>query len=146
VLHWRNFSPPEVFFEQEDILMRSIMRMFVLAPALCTTAFAVDRVSVNMPFSFESHGRVFPASRYDVSLNDDRRMLTLTSRTNPADTLTWMTLSAEKGPMDPELAMQFNRNGKTPELRTVRLGTYRTPLLDVHSVAGKRQIPTQSGQ
>jgi hypothetical protein len=136
-----------VFFEQEDILMRSIMRMLVLAPALCTTAaFALDRVSVNMPFSFENHGRVFPASRYDVSLSDDRRMLTLTSRTNPADTANWMTLSAERGPMDPELSMQFDRTGKTTELRAVRLGAFRTPILDVHSVAAKRQAPAQSGQ
>jgi hypothetical protein len=127
--------------------MRSIMRMLVLTPALCTTAaFAVDRVSVDMPFSFESHGRVFPASQYDVSLTDDRRMLTLTSRTNPADRATWMTLSADKSPMDPDLSMQFDRNGKLPELRAVRLGTYRTPILDVHSVAGKSQIPAQSGQ
>src|SRR5271156_781058 len=102
--------------------MRSILRMLVLTPALCTTAaFGVDRVSVDMPFSFESHGRVFPASRYDVSLNYDRRMLTLTSRTNPAYTATWMTLSTEKGPMDPELSMQFDRNGNIPELRAVRL-------------------------
>jgi hypothetical protein len=127
--------------------MRSIMRMLVLIPALCTTAaFAVDRVSVDMPFSFESHGRVFPASQYDVSLTDDRRMLTLTSRTNPADRATWMTLSADKSPMDPDLSMQFDRNGNMPELRAVRLGTYRTPILDVHSVAGKSQIPAQSGQ
>jgi hypothetical protein len=127
--------------------MRSIMRMLVLIPALCTTAaFAVDRVSVDMPFSFESHGRVFPASQYDVSLTDDRRMLTLTSRTNPADRATWMTLSADKSPMDPDLSMQFDRKGNMPELRAVRLGTYRTPILDVHSVAGKSQIPAQSGQ
>jgi hypothetical protein len=136
-----------VFFEQEDFLMHSILRMLVLTPALCTTAaFAVDRVSVNMPFSFESHGRVFPASRYDVSLTDDRRMLTLISRTNPADRATWMTMSADRGPMDPELSLQFDLNSKTPELRTVRLGTYRTPILDVHSVAGRSQTPSQSGQ
>ena len=127
--------------------MRSILRMLVLTPALCTTAaFAVDRVSVNMPFSFESHGRVFPASRYDVGLSDDRRMMTLTSRTNPADTATWMTLPTDKEPMDPELSLQFDRNGSTPELRAVRLGTYRTPILDVHRVAGKSQTTAQSGQ
>jgi hypothetical protein len=136
-----------VFFDQEDILMRSILRMLVLAPALCTTAaFAADRVSVDMPFSFESHGRVFPASRYDVSLTNDRRMLTLTSRTNPADRLTWMTLSADRGPLDPELSLQFDQQGNLPELRTVRLGTYQTPILDKDSVTRKSQIPTQSGQ
>jgi hypothetical protein len=127
--------------------MRSILRLLVLTPALCTTAaFAVDRVSVDMPFSFESRGRVFPASRYDVSLTDDRRMLTLTSRTNPAYRATWMTLSADRSPMDPDLSMQFDRNGKIPELRAVRFGTYRTPILDVHSVAGNSQPPGRSGQ
>jgi hypothetical protein len=127
--------------------MRSILRMLVLTPALCTTAaFAVDRVSVDMPFSFESHGRVFPASRYDVSLTNDRRMLTLTSRTNPADRATWMTMSTDRGPLDPELSLQFDRNGSLPELRAVRLGTYKTPILDAHSVARKSQLPAQSGQ
>jgi hypothetical protein len=127
--------------------MRSILRMLVLTPALCTTAaFAADRVSVDMPFSFESHGRVFPASRYDVSLTNDRSMLTLTNRTNPADRAAWMTLSADRGPLDPELSLQFDRGGNLPELRAVRLGTYRTPVLDAHSVTRNSQIPTQSGQ
>jgi hypothetical protein len=136
-----------VFLEQEDILMRSILRMLILTPALCTTAaFAVDRVSVNMPFSFESHGHVFPASRYDVSLTDDRRMMILSSRTNPAARAAWMTFSADKGPMDPDLSLQFDREGNLPELRTVRLGRYRTPILNAHSVAGKSQTAAQSGQ
>jgi hypothetical protein len=141
------FSSCRVFFGQEDFLMRSILRMLVLTPTLCTTAaFAIDRVSVNMPFSFESRGRVFPASKYDVILNDDRRMLTLTSRTNPADTATWMTFSTDKGPMDPELSLQFDRTGTTPELRAIRLGTYKTPILDVHSPAGRSRATAQSGQ
>jgi len=127
--------------------MRSILRMLILTPALCSAAaLAIDRVSVNMPFSFESHGRIFPASRYDVSLNNDRRMLTLTSRTNPADTATWMTLSADTGPLDPELSMEFDRTGETSVLRAVRLGTYKTPILDGHPVAGNSHGTVQSGQ
>jgi hypothetical protein len=127
--------------------MRSILRMLVLTPALCTTAaLAVDRVSVDMPFSFESHGRVFPASRYDVSLTDDRRMLILTNRKNPADRAAWMTFSADRGPLDPALSLQFDREGSLPELRAVRLGTYQTPVLDAHSNTAKTQIPVQSGQ
>jgi hypothetical protein len=121
--------------------------MLVLIPALCTTAaFAVNRVSVDMPFSFESHGRVFPASRYDVSLTDDRRMLILTNRKNPADRAAWMTLSADRGPLDPTLSLQFDREGSLPELRAVRLGTYQTPILDAHANTRKSQIPAQSGQ
>src|SRR5258708_36785362 len=109
--------------------MRSILRMLVLTPALCTTAaFAVDRASVDMPFSFESHGRVFPASRYDVSLTNDRRMLTLTSRTNPADRATWMTLSADRGPLDPEWSTLSDQNGNRKELRPARLETNGSPI------------------
>jgi hypothetical protein len=127
--------------------MRSILRMLVLTPALCTTAaFGANRVSVDLPFSFQSHGHIFSASQYDVSLTDDRRMLILTSRTNPADRASWMTFSADKGPLDPDLSLQFDRVGRLPELRIVRLGTYQTPILDAHSVAQKSQIPAQSGQ
>jgi hypothetical protein len=127
--------------------MRSILRMLVLTPALCTTAaFAANSVSVDMPFSFETHGRVFPASRYDVSLTDDRRMLILTNRTNPADRATWMTLSVDRAPMDPELSLQFDRGGNLPELRAVRLGIYGTPRLDAQRVAPGSRVPAHSGQ
>src|ERR1700722_413134 len=126
--------------------MRSMTWVLVLTLALCTTAaFATDRVYVDMPFSFESHGKVFPASQYDVSLTDDRRMLTLSSRTNPADRVSWMTFPADKSPLDPELSLQFDREGNLSELRAVRLGSYRTPILDVHPVAGKSQTRAQSG-
>lgn len=127
--------------------MRSIMWMLILTPALCTTpAFAVDRTPVDLPFSFESHGKVFPASQYDVSLNNDRRMLTLTSRTNPADTVSWMTVGAERGPTDPLLSIRFDKIGNMPELRAIRLGSYATPVLDAHAVALRNRVPAQSGQ
>jgi hypothetical protein len=127
--------------------MRSMTWVLVLTPALCTTAaFATDRVSVDMPFSFESHGRVFPASQYDVSLTDNRRMLTLSSRTNPADRVSWMTVSAEQSSTDVPLSIQFDQVGRVHELHAIRLGSYMTPVLDEHTVAAKGRTPAQSGQ
>jgi hypothetical protein len=127
--------------------MRSIMWMIVLTPALCTTAaFGIDRATVDMPFRFESHGKVYPASQYDVSLNDDRRMLTLTSRTNPANSVSWMTVAADLRPTDATMSIQFDRIGNMPELRAIRLGSYMTPVLDAHAVALKNRAPAQSGQ
>jgi hypothetical protein len=136
-----------VFFGQEDILMRSIVWTFFLTPVLCTTAaFATDKVSVDMPFSFTSHGKVFPASQYDVSLTGDRRMLTLSSRTNPGDTISWVAFVADRSPTDPELSVKFDRVGNMPELHAVRLGTYTTPILDERSVTLKNRVRAQSGQ
>ena len=127
--------------------MRSIVWTLFLTPVLCTTAaFATDRVSVDMPFSFKSHGKVFPATQYDVSLTNDRRMLTLTSRTNPADTISWAAFVADRSPKDPELSIKFDRVGNMRELHAVRLGTYTTPILDERSVALKNRVPAQSGQ
>jgi len=50
--------------------MRPIIRMFVLAAvsASATAAFAFDRVTVNVPFNFETHGKTFPAGTYKVNL------------------------------------------------------------------------------
>jgi hypothetical protein len=126
--------------------MRSLMCMLVLLPALSTSAFAIDSVSVYMPFSFESHGKVFPASRYDVSLSQDRAMMVMTSRTNPADRLSWMTESTDRSPTDPDLSLKFDRVGKMHELRVVRLGTYQTLTSDAHSIRLQNHVPAQSGQ
>jgi hypothetical protein len=127
--------------------MRSITWMFVLTSVLCTpAAFAVDKASVNVPFSFESHGKVFPASQYDVTLQDDRTILTLTSRTNPADTASWTTIPAGMGPNDATLSFQFDRVGNMHELHAVRLGEYQTPVLDTHSDPLKNRVLAQSGR
>lgn len=125
--------------------MRSITWMFVLTPVLCTpAAFAVDKVSVDMPFSFETNGKVFAPSVYDVIVEDDRRMLTLRSRTNPTDTISWMAVPAEMGPNDTDLSVKFDRAGNMHELHAVRLGKYQTPVLDTHS--HKNRVPAQPGQ
>jgi hypothetical protein len=127
--------------------MRSIVWTLFLTPVLCTTAaFATDRVSVDMPFSFKSQGKVFPASQYDVSLTSDRRMLTLTSRTNSADRLSWMTVPAEPRSTDAPLSIQFDRVGRVHELHAIRLGSYMTPVLDEHTVSAKGRTPAQSDQ
>lgn len=126
--------------------MRSLMCMLVLLPALSTSAFAIDSVSVDMPFSFESHGKVFPASRYDVSLSKDRAMMIMTSRTNPADRLSWMTEFADRSPTDPDLSLKFDRVGKMHELRVVRLGTYQTLTSGAHSIRLQNHVPAQPGQ
>ena len=126
--------------------MRSLLWMFVLTPALCTpAAFAVDKVSVDLPFSFASHGKIFPASQYDVTLNNDRSFLTLTSRTNPADTISWTTITAGAGPNDTVLSIQFDQ-GSMHELHMVRLGRYQTRILDGHLDAPKDRVQAKSGQ
>ena len=127
--------------------MRSITWMFVLTPVLCTpAAFAVDRVSVDMPFSFESHGKVFPPSVYDVTIKDDRGMLTLSSRRNPADTISWTASPAEMGPNDTALSIKFDRVGNVNELHAVRLGRYQTPILDSQSDLRKNRVPARFGR
>ena len=66
--------------------MRPIIRMFVLAAvsASATAAFAFDRVTVNIPFDFETHGKTFPAGTYKVESAANHDALTLSSKTVPA--------------------------------------------------------------
>ena len=109
--------------------MRPKALMLVLAPFLCTTAaFAVERVSVDLPFSFESHGESFPANRYDVTLNDDLHFLIIRSTTLPAKSLTFMVTNAEVKAGAPQLSIRFDQAGNIHELRSIRVGAYQAKL------------------
>jgi len=128
--------------------MRSIFRMLVLAPVLCASAaFAVERASVDVPFNFESHGKVFPAGKYDVKLDANRSILTLSSRMVPSKTLSWGVGPAETALRDPVLNMKFDQVGDQHELRTVRLGGYQTPVLNAHRKSLlQSELPATGGQ
>jgi hypothetical protein len=128
--------------------MRFIMWTLVLVPTLCTTAaFAIEKTSVEIPFSFQSHGKDFPASQYDVELSEDRNRLMMTNRKNPATRLTWWVMPSDLSPDDATLSIQFDRIGDTHELHMIRLGTHITPVLDAHtSVPPKSQVQVRSHQ
>ena len=114
--------------------MRSTMWMLFLAPALCApAALAIDRTSVDIPFSFESNGKIFPASQYNVELNENRNMLVLTSKKNPSDSLTWWAIPTQPNPNDATLSIEFGKVGTIHELHVIRLGSYTTPALDTSS-------------
>ncbi len=109
--------------------MRSKALMLVLAPFLCTTAaFAVEKMSVDVPFSFESHGEHFPANRYDITLNDDLHLITIRNSEFPAKSMSFMVTSAEVKADAPQLSIRFEHAGNTHELRSIRLGGYQARL------------------
>src|ERR1700677_4879155 len=98
--------------------MRPKALMLVLAPFLCTTAaFAVEKVSVDLPFSFESHGEHFPANRYEVTLDNNTRLLTIRSTEFPAKSLSFMATNAEVKADAPRMSIQFAPAGNTREVR-----------------------------
>ena len=70
--------------------MRPIIRMFVLAAvsASATAAFAFDRVTVNVPFNFETHGKTFPAGIYKVESAANHYALTLSNKTDTKTSFT----------------------------------------------------------
>jgi hypothetical protein len=111
-----------------------MIRLFVLAAATvsATAAFALDKVTVNVPFNFESHGKVYQAGQYDVKLDMARNVLTLSSKTDTKHSLMWAVSPAEFGPNTPDLSIKFDdsENGNH-ELRSIRLAARTTPVLDV---------------
>ena len=114
--------------------MRPMIRMFVLAAvsASATAAFAFDRVTVNVPFNFESDGKTFPAGTYRVESAANHYALTLSSKTDPKMSLTWIASAAEFGPNRSTLSLNFSIGADgTHALRSIRLGTLITPVLDV---------------
>jgi hypothetical protein len=118
----------------EEKTMRPIIRSFVLAAvsASATTAFAFDRVTVNVPFNFETHGKTFQAGTYAVESASNHCALKLSSNTDTKVSFTWIASPAEFGPNMSTLSLRFAIGADgTHALRSIRLGTLITPVLDV---------------
>jgi len=114
--------------------MRPMIRLFVHAAATvsATAAFALDKVTVNVPFNFESNGKVYQAGQYDVKLDIARNVMTLSSRTDTKRSLMWAVSPAEFGPNAPTLSMKFDDSESgNHALRSIRLAARTTPVLDV---------------
>ena len=123
--------------------MRPIIRSFVLAAvsASATTAFGFDRVTVNVPFNFETQGKTFPAGTYKVESAANHDALTLSSKTDTKMAFTWVASPAEVGPNMPTLSLRFDIGADgTHALRSIRLGTLITPVLHVR----ERHVPQHS--
>jgi hypothetical protein len=117
--------------------------MFVLAAvsASATAAFPFDKVTVNVPFNFETHGKTFLAGTYKVESAENHSALTLSSKTDTKMSFTWIASPAEFGPNISTLSLKFDIGADgTHALRSIRLGTLITPVLDVR----ERHVPQHS--
>jgi hypothetical protein len=113
--------------------MRLMIRMFVLAAvsASATIAFAFDRVTVNVPFNFETGGKTFPAGTYKVESAANHDALTLSSKADTKMSFTWIATPAEFGPHGSTLSLNFDIGADgTRALRSIRLGALITRVPD----------------
>lgn len=113
--------------------MRPMIRMFVLAAvaASATAAFASETIAVDVPFSFDAHGKAFPAGRYQVEYNSTINSLRILSKADTNKSLMWLALPADYTPRMARLSLLFdNEANGTRALRTIRLATWETPVLD----------------
>jgi hypothetical protein len=119
--------------------MRAMIRMFVLAAvfASASAAYALNRGAVNIPFSFETHGKVLPAGRYVVDFDWMRHTLKLSSKTDTKMSYFWSAAPAQVGADISTLSLEFDCKADGAHLlRSIRLGTWATPVLDTR----QRQI------
>ena len=125
-------------------------RMFIFAAALASSsaAFALTKVTVNVPFNFEDHGKTYPAGRYDVRLDTNQGVMTLTNHDNAKQSVMWAVSPAEFGPDAPVLSMKFDdAEDGSHALRSIRLATRTTPVLDVRERhAAQREVSITGGR
>jgi hypothetical protein len=124
--------------------------MFIFAAALASSsaAFALTKVTVNVPFNFEDHGKTYPAGRYDVRLDTNQGVMTLTNHDNAKQSVMWAVSPAEFGPDAPVLSMKFDdAEDGSHALRSIRLATRTTPVLDVRERhAAQREVSITGGR
>jgi hypothetical protein len=113
--------------------MRPMIRTFLLAAvaASATAAFASETMIVNVPFTFESQGKAFPAGKYQVEFDSLHYSLALHSQTNTRKSFMWIAFPAEYSSKMPRLSLKFDGEADgTHALRSIRLASWETPVLD----------------
>jgi hypothetical protein len=106
--------------------MRSKIMMLALALLLCVKgASAAETAGVNIPFSFVSQGKVFPASQYVVRIGIDRNYLTLISKEAPDKRMFLLVGPADVSPNASTVNLRFAVVGGSHVLQSVRLGSYQ---------------------
>jgi hypothetical protein len=113
--------------------MRPMIRTFLLAAvaASATAAFASETMTVNVPFNFETHGKTYPAGRYLVEYDSTCNDLMLFSKVDTHKSFMWIAFPAEYSSEMPRLSLKFDSHADgTHALRSIRLATWETPVLD----------------
>jgi hypothetical protein len=113
--------------------MRPMIRLLVLAAvaAGATAAFGSETMTVNVPFSFETHGKAFPAGDYQVKFDSTENVLILLGKTDTRKCFMWIASPADYSPKMATLSLKFDDEADgTHELHSIRLATWQTPVLD----------------
>jgi hypothetical protein len=118
--------------------------IFSSAAFCATVAFAASAARVNVPFSFSARGQTYPAGTYDVSMSSQQNFVTMASKANPNNSITWIVGPAElaKSPA----VIKFDVLGSDYALKSIQLGEKITPNLDPHSKPGLSATNSISGQ
>jgi hypothetical protein len=109
--------------------MNQIIRSLVLAPAVifATAAFAADTSTLNVPFSFTAHGKSYPAGKYSVSVDANRQIATLASKTEMSGAIASSLSPSDGNPSaQASVRLEFTTNGSSHELRKIRYGSLST--------------------
>lgn len=130
--------------------MRPTTKLFILASALASTsaAFAFTQATVNVPFSFETHGKTYPAGKYVVRLDTNETLMTLSSQSDTKVSLMWAAFPAEFGPDTAVLSLKFDDFADgTHELNCIRLASRTTSVLDVRERhTAQREVSISGGR
>lgn len=115
--------------------MKNIFQSAVIASAMLftTAAFAANRAVVNVPFSFETHGKTFPAGQYVATLDLQHNLVTLSSTTDTRISAHWIAGPTDSDPYNETLTLTFDNLGDHHALRTVQFGPRVTSRLDAPS-------------
>ena len=109
--------------------MKNMIRNLMMAPAvLCASAaFAASTTTLNVPFSFTAQGKSYPAGQYTVSVDNNLKVATLTSRSDISKSIGSTLVPSNGNPSVPaNVRLDFSTTVSGHELRRIRYGATST--------------------
>jgi hypothetical protein len=94
--------------------------------------------TVNVPFAFRAHGKLFPAGQYRVNKTLDDGFVTVRSL-DGSHSFTSMVAPGAPAPSDSRVVLRFDNGRATHELRSIQYHDQVSGRLDKSSATAERQ-------
>ena len=107
----------------------NLKSLVVSSVVFCATAaFAANQAKVNVPFNFTAQGQPYPAGSYEVDLDVNHNVMTMTSKTDTTKHFSWNVGPADAA--NTPAVIKFDHVGANYALKTIQIGEHVTPILD----------------
>jgi hypothetical protein len=123
----------------KNTFRKIVMASVAMAAIVVGASAASAESTVNVPFAFKIGNKVCPAGSYIVKPGFNHNLVTLQNRDAQVN-FAWILMPGDGTNKDAKISLKFDQIGDTELLKSVQVGSQKTPVIDKGAKSLERPI------